>query len=126
MNKTLIVVILVLIVGLGGYFLFKNSTKSPAPAANQNTDQNLPQTGSGADKVSIKNFAFDPPVLNIKAGETVTWTNEDSATHKIKSDAFESGDLSQGGSFQFKFENKGTYDYFCLIHPSMKGKIIVE
>jgi plastocyanin len=125
MNKTIIFIIII-IVAIGGYFIFKNSYKNPVPNTNQNTDQNPPVTGAKENKVTIKNFAFEPPVLNIKAGEIVTWTNEDSVTHKIKSDTFNSNDLITGNFFQFKFDNAGTYDYFCSIHPSMKGKIIVE
>jgi len=126
MNKAIIIIILILIVGAGAYFVFKGSYQSPAPNTNQNNNQNPPVTGSSESTILIKNFSFNPSTLNIKAGDTVIWTNQDPATHKIKSDTFNSGDLNQGDTFRFTFNSKGTYDYVCAIHPSMTGKIIVE
>jgi plastocyanin len=82
--------------------------------------------GNTENIVNIKNFAFNPSTLNIKVGTTVTWTNEDSAAHRIKSNKFNSGDLNEGDSFQFTFSEKGTYNYTCAIHPSMQAKIVVE
>jgi plastocyanin len=93
------------------------------PASNQTQPANN-QTASSS--VLIKNFAFSPQTLTVKVGTTVTWTNEDSATHTIKSDTFNSGNIATGGKFEFKFDRIGTYDYSCSIHPSMTGKIIVE
>lgn len=78
------------------------------------------------DAVSIQNFAFNPGTLTIKKGETVTWTNNDSVLHQIKSDTFNSNPLSQGQTFSFTFNDTGTFNYSCAIHPSMTGKIIVE
>lgn len=76
--------------------------------------------------VSIKNFAFSPKNLTIKTGTTVIWINEDSAPHSIKSDNFNSEIFSKGESYQFRFNSAGVYNYICGVHPSMKGKIIVE
>lgn len=76
--------------------------------------------------VSVKNFSFNPSNLVIKAGTTVIWTNNDSTSHSIKSDNFNSEILDKGESYQFRFNTAGVYDYICGIHPSMKGKIIVE
>ena len=81
---------------------------------------------SSGSTVTIKNFSFSPDILTVKTGTAVVWINEDSATHTIKSDAFNSGDLSNGQKFEFKFEKTGSFDYSCGIHPSMKGKVIVE
>ena len=77
-------------------------------------------------EVAIKDFAFDPPDLIIKVGDTVTWKNNDGAAHTVKMETFESGNLSSGDSFSFTFSDAGTYEYICGIHPSMNGKIIVE
>jgi len=82
-------------------------------------------TPQGTNAVLIENFAFNPPTLTVKAGTTVTWTNEDTAAHTIKSDTFNSQELGKGGSFEFTFNNPGTYDYACGIHPSMKGTVTV-
>jgi len=76
--------------------------------------------------IYIRNFVFNPSTVTIKAGATIIWINEDSAPHRIKSDNFNSETLNKGVSFKFKFETKGTHDYVCGIHPSMRGRIVVE
>lgn len=76
--------------------------------------------------VSIQNFAFNPGTLTVKKGTTVTWTNNDVVPHEPKSNTFDSGPLANGQSFSFTFNQTGTFDYSCAIHPSMTGKIIVE
>ena len=78
------------------------------------------------NSVNIQDFAFNPDTLTIKEGESVTWTNQDSAQHNIKIGDFISKTIGKGESIDYKFDQKGSYDYICGIHPSMKGKIIVE
>ncbi|MEW6329689.1 MAG: cupredoxin domain-containing protein [Candidatus Micrarchaeota archaeon] len=95
------------------------------PATRPSTQPPAPDNATTAS-VIIQNFAFNPPALTVGVGTTVKWTNQDSAPHTIKSGAFNSGNLNKGDSFEFKFNTKGTYDYLCGLHPSMKGKIIVE
>ncbi|MEW6295233.1 MAG: cupredoxin family copper-binding protein [Candidatus Diapherotrites archaeon] len=94
----------------------------------QQDNQNPPPTpapGNQGSSVSIKDFAFNPSTLTVKAGTTVSWVNEDSVIHTIKSHNFNSGNLSKGDKFEFKFNDKGTFDYVCGPHPFMKGTIIV-
>lgn len=82
-----------------------------------------------AAEVTIKDFAFSPESVTIKVGESVTWTNEDSAPHTATGkdrDVLQSGTLNQGQTFTQKFDTAGTYDYFCEFHPNMKGVVIVE
>jgi uncharacterized repeat protein (TIGR01451 family) len=78
--------------------------------------------------VSIIDFAFQPSSITIGAGTTVVWTNTGSATHTVTSDSgiFDSGDISPGGTFQFTFENAGTYSYHCSIHTFMTGTVTVQ
>ncbi len=79
------------------------------------------------EDVSINNFTFNPASITIKTGTTVTWTNEDSAPHIVTSDGnFDSSALSKGETFNYTFNTAGTFNYICSLHPSMKGKIIVE
>ena len=87
-----------------------------------------PTQGSSvtSNSINIQNFAFSPATLTVKKGTTVTWTNNDSAPHQIKSATFNSGQLGNGQSFSFAFDTAGTFDYSCAIHPSMLGKIIVQ
>ena len=125
MNKILIGVVLVVVVIGGLYFLTKNKPSQVQPAAQPQATQQT-QTAVEANSVTIQNFAFNPDTLTVKQGTKVTWTNQDSTTHKIKSDVFNSSDLSQGDTFAFTFNTKGSFDYSCAIHPSMTGKIVVE
>jgi len=84
-------------------------------------------TETGVEFVAIENFAFEPAVLTIQMGTTVTWTNEDSALHTATAEGiFDSGTLSKGESWSYSFEDSGTYDYICTYHPYMEGTIIVE
>jgi plastocyanin len=77
--------------------------------------------------VSIANFAFDPPSLDISAGTTVTWTNNDSTAHTATGDGgtFQSGNIDPGQSFSFTFDTAGTFAYHCEIHPNMVATINV-
>jgi len=79
--------------------------------------------------------SFNPNPININAGDSVTWTNSDNDIHTVTSGSdegpsigqeFDSGTLGEGQSFTHKFENPGTYEYFCNIHPSMVGEVIVK
>lgn len=76
--------------------------------------------------VVIQNYAFNPSTITISKGTTITWTNEDSSPHALKSDIFESETLNNGDSFTYTFNDAGTFEYICSIHPSMKGTIVVQ
>ena len=76
---------------------------------------------------------YIPPIIVIDSGKQVTWVNEDSAFHSVTSgfygdptDLFDSGHLDPFESYSFDFDETGTYDYFCTLHPWMKGQVIVE
>lgn len=118
------IVLAVAVVAVGG-FLVISGQKSAAPTQPAVTQQ-TPAVVQTTNAVTIQNFAFSPATLTVPAGTTVTWTNQDSAPHQIKSDTFNSAQLSQGESYQFTFTTKGSFDYSCAIHPSMTGKINVE
>lgn len=79
-------------------------------------------------KIVIKDFAFVPLSLTVKAGSTVTWANMDDEAHNIVSDTnlFRSGGMDTNETFSFKFDKPGTYHFTCSIHPRMVGTIIVE
>ena len=78
-------------------------------------------------KVTISNFTFDPPVLTVKAGTTVTWVNADDIPHVVseKDGKFRSSALDTDDTFSKAFPTAGTIEYFCAIHPHMVGKIVV-
>ena len=103
---------------------------------------------SGGSKVSIvegastmADKAFDPNPANVKAGDTVTWTNNDSTPHTITSGTGSSDpnmgkdfDSSPGlktliapnQTFDHKFATAGEFAYFCQVHPTMVGKVVVS
>ncbi len=79
-------------------------------------------------QITIDSFRFTPQVLTVKAGSTVTWTNKDDVPHTIVSNAkkFRSPVLDTDGTFSYTFNDPGTYEYFCSVHPQMTGKVIVQ
>ena len=78
--------------------------------------------------VSIVDLTFQPATIEVDAGATVTWTNDDSVPHTVTAlaDDFNSGVLMSGDSFSQTFTTPGSYDYFCAIHPSMTGTVVVR
>jgi plastocyanin len=83
-------------------------------------------TGETVEAV-IEGFAFTPGTIEISAGTTVTWTNNDSAPHTVTDDdgAFQSGKMDQGATFSFTFDTPGTYTYHCEYHANMTATVIV-
>lgn len=84
--------------------------------------------GAANGSVSIASFAFSPSTVTVNVGESVTWTNNQAGVpHTVTSDsgAFDSGNLSSGGTFQHTFTTAGTFAYHCNIHPSMQGTVVV-
>jgi plastocyanin len=77
--------------------------------------------------VSIPGFSFDPDTVVITVGMTVQWTNNHSIAHTTTSVGgfWDSGSMPAGGTYSFDFAAPGVYDYFCSIHPSMTGTVIV-
>jgi plastocyanin len=79
------------------------------------------------------NSCYLPSIITIKQGQQVTWSNEDVAFHTVTSglydepsDLFDSGHLDPEQKFSVSFDERGTFDYFCTLHPWMAGKVIVE
>ena len=98
--------------------------KAPAPAA-------LPAAPTQAAKtvsVEIKSFKFTPADVTVNVGDTLVWTNEDSAPHTVESSdgTLRSDELSKGDKFSYKFTKAGKHSYICGIHPSMKGSVTVQ
>lgn len=117
---TLATIGIIILSGCSSYGTPSNNSPASTPTQAPSTSQ----TQSNA--INIKNFAFSPATLTIKKGTAVTWTNNDSAPHQIKSATFNSSQLSNGQNFSFTFNEVGSFDYSCAIHPSMTGKIVVE
>lgn len=112
------------------------STQAPATttstAITYGTAGTGAEPGAGAAAVTISEFAFDPGTIEVTAGDTVTWTNEDGVAHTVTAgspgaatDGFDEK-LDAGGRAEVTFAEAGTYDYFCAIHPTMTGQVVVS
>jgi len=88
-----------------------------------------PPAARAADHaVLIQEAGFGPAMMTVAVGDTVTWTNADSAPHTVSAEngAFESGNLDVGQAFSFTFTAPGTYAYRCDYHSEMAGTIVVQ
>ncbi len=149
MKKKLITGFLVLVVLLSGCAGPKTTTPAPTeqptitqPA--QTPEVSPTQTVTGAPTqtmtgsptqtltlqpvaIDITNFAFVPATVTISKGTTVVWTQQDSGvSHTVTDIGFDSPPLSQGQTFNQTFNDAGTFNYHCSIHPTMTGTIIVQ
>jgi plastocyanin len=115
-------------------------------SSSNSTSSSTISTGSGT-KVSIQeeasemgDQAYDPNPVKVKVGGTVTWTNDDSQAHTVTSGTdssdpnmgkeFDSSPglntlLSTDQTFSHKFTTAGEFPYFCQLHPTMLGKVVV-
>jgi plastocyanin len=89
----------------------------------------------GGTSVSMENIQFNPNDLTIKAGQTVTFTNNESVPHDVHKESGPGGDfasgpdggMQQGDTFKLKLDKPGTYKYVCHVHaPGMAGTITVK
>lgn len=90
-----------------------------------------PGEPAGTAEVTIERSRYDPEEVRVAPGTTVTFTNLDAAAHTVTADedsalAFDSGDMGQGDEFAESFDEPGTYEYFCTVHPTMRASIVVE
>ena len=90
--------------------------------------------GTASPGCETSNACFSPASLTINAGDTVEWTNTDTAAHTVTSGSpsdgpsgvFDSSLIMGGASFENTFDEAGSYDYFCMVHPWMVGNIQVN
>jgi plastocyanin len=82
---------------------------------------------TGKQSVAIKDMSFQPPEIEVRVGETVTWTNTDDRDHSVVAadGSFNSNNLSTGARFSYRFSKAGKYAYSCSYHPRMKGTVSV-
>ena len=81
---------------------------------------------AAGNAVTIAKFAFAPASITVKAGQPVTFTNNDAITHTSTGPTWDSGDIQPGQSFTMTPTQPGTFTYHCSIHPFMTGTLIVE
>ena len=90
--------------------------------------------GSSVPGCEVKNECFLPADVTVDVGGEVTWNNDDTAAHTITAGTvddgptgpFDSGLVITGSTFTYKFEEAGTYPYYCIVHPWMTGTVTVS
>jgi plastocyanin len=90
--------------------------------------------GSGAPGCETSNACYLPQDITISTGDTVQWDNVDNAAHTVTggspsdgpSGVFDSSLLMAGLDYSFTFNDAGSYDYFCMVHPWMVGSVTVN
>ena len=113
--------------------IVEEKEKSIVPVLPMSLTVSLPM-GSGVPGCDETNECFLPYEETVAKGATVTWSNDDSAAHTVTSGTptggpdglFDSSIFMAGNSFEFTFDDAGTYDYFCMVHPWMVGIVNVE
>jgi plastocyanin len=101
------------------------AVESPSPVDPATTGDATPAQPAA---VSVVDLAFEPATIEVAAGDAVTWINDDGVPHTVTANEgeFNSGVLERGDSFSQTFETPGRFDYFCAIHPSMTGTVLVQ
>jgi plastocyanin len=109
------------------------TTDAPATAAPAETPADAAQDPAAPAAVEvpvdIRDFAYSPNVIEISAGDTVTWTNQDQVPHTATGEArdvLQSGTIAPGASFSQVFPDAGEFGFFCEFHPNMTGTIVVQ
>jgi plastocyanin len=114
----LLAAIAVLLVGCGSSDGDTDRSSSGASAAER-----------GTKTVTIRDYLYEPARISVLTGTTVTFANRDSTPHTATSKqqgAFESGSIDTGGAGEVILNEAGTFPYYCLFHPFMRGTIVVE
>jgi plastocyanin len=112
-----VVVLATVLTGCGG------STGAPPPPTGTSSGS---APAAGGATVTEQNFAFNPASVTVKVGDTVTFTNQDSAAHEVLIDGQDLGSQAQGASVTWKATKAGTFPFSCKIHPSMTGQVTVQ
>ncbi|MTE11635.1 plastocyanin/azurin family copper-binding protein [Nocardia aurantiaca] len=106
------------------------ATGTSAPAATSSAAASTGPVAPAAVTIEVKDMAFSPADVTVKAGDTVTWKFEDKAPHAVQG----IGDVALGinspiihkGEWSHTFTTAGTYRYLCPLHPDMKGTVTVQ
>jgi plastocyanin len=108
------------------------ATSTPNSTSNTSaSDNNIISMVSSGDE----GYLYEPDTIQVKVGDTVTWTNTDDALHTVTSGSgtdenmgaeFDSGMMSTGKTFEHTFGTAGEFPYFCIIHPDMVGNVLVS
>lgn len=91
-------------------------------------------SGTSVPGCEETNACYIPAAVNVNAGDTVVWSNDDTAAHTVTGGtptggpdgSFDSGLVMAGSSFEIVADTSGSYDYFCMVHPWMIGNLRVN
>ena len=105
----------------------------PTPAEPTVVEVSLPP-GSAVPGCEEDNACYIPFIVSINIGDTVVWSNDDSAAHTVTSGTpsdgpdglFDSSIFMSATTFEHTFTESGTFDYFCMVHPWMAGQVQVN
>ncbi len=120
----------VLSFGLTGCGSSSKTSSSPTVTSLEGTAATTATTAAASgNAVTIQNFSFNPGNEAVKVGAKVTWTNQDSFNHTVKTlkgpAKPDSSPIHPGKSFSYVFTKPGTYQYICGIHNNMHGTVVV-
>jgi plastocyanin len=112
----------------------ESTAASPTESAVASEAAERSESAAAEETVRLSQFAFDPEELTISVGTTVRFVNADSAAHTVTEgtdgtaveDPIIDEELAQGGATSYTFDEAGTYDITCKIHPSMQLTVTVE
>jgi plastocyanin len=82
---------------------------------------------TSVNEVAVQQFQFKPQTVTVSAGTTVTWTNQDGFEHSVvdRQETFRGDPFGTGEMFTHTYSDPGTFEYFCGIHNSMTGTVVV-
>jgi plastocyanin len=104
------------------------TTTEAAPTTTEAPPAAAP-AATGPVTISMKNIAFNPKEVTVKAGTKITWSMDEPVPHDVVADSgadFKSEILNEGQTFEYTPEKPGTIEYECTLHPGMVGTITVQ
>jgi len=109
------------------------TVEAPQATGSMSVDVIIP-TGTAVPGCEETNECWLPAEISVGVGGTVTWSNDDTAAHTVTSGSptygpdgiFDSSLFMAGATFEVTFDDSGSYDYFCMVHPWMQGNVQVN
>jgi plastocyanin len=135
MTKALVLILASLTLGLAACGGDDDSGGSSSGGSSGQSSGGSSSSGGGGANVSMKNIQFDPRDVTVKAGQTITFTDDEAIPHDVHKESGPGGDfasgpdggMEQGDTFKLKLDKPGTYKYVCHVHaPGMAGTITVK
>ncbi len=127
---------------LAGLFVLIAITTAACGGDSSDKAKSAPADDTAGNTVTMRLIAYRPENLKVTPGTTVTWSQKDAGVHTVTSGTiaqggagvtekpdgkFGSGEIATGDTYKFKFDEAGTYPYFCEIHPAtMRGEVRVS